>query len=157
MRNETNVIAICGFALVAALIVVGVVSDGIVRHIIQTGPVLVASFLVLRGAASAAWGAVAAFLVWLFIIACIWLFLLGIARVVTGHFSPTEIAMTVVAAIAAMIGIVAALRARRETTLINGLCFFVLFAVLQIAALWLSFQPHFSSDHNFALWISGAA
>jgi hypothetical protein len=156
MRNGINVVAISGLVLVGALIVVGVVSGGIVRHIIQTGPVLVASFLVLRGAASAAWGAVAAFLVWLFIMTCIWLFLLGIARVITGHYSPTEIAMTVVVAIAAVIGIVAALRARRETTFIRGLCFFVLFAVLQVAALWLSFQPHFSNDHNFALWISRA-
>jgi hypothetical protein len=87
---------------------------------------------------------------------CIWLFLLGIARVITGDFSPIEIAMTIVVAIAAMIGIVAALHARRETTLLGGLCFFVLFGALQVAALWLSFQPHFSNDHNFALWISRA-
>jgi hypothetical protein len=44
------------------------------------------------------------FLFWLTIMVFIWLFLLGWARIVSGHFFPTEIAMTLVVGLASLVG-----------------------------------------------------
>ena len=47
---------------------------------------------------------------WLFIMLLIWLYLLGIARVVTGHFTPAEVSLTVVIGLACVVGLGASAR-----------------------------------------------
>src|SRR5262245_58700583 len=93
MRQE-KWIAICGLVVIAALLIVGVVSHGVLRHIVQTLPVWIIVVLGLRDRASVKWAAIPIFLFWLFIMTLIWLFLLGWSRIASGTYSPTEIAMT---------------------------------------------------------------
>ena len=68
----------------------------------------------------------------------IWLFLLGWARIVTGHFSPVEIAMTLVIGVACLFGIGAALRWRTAVQPLTALGISALFGVLQLLAFRLS-------------------
>ena len=66
----------------------------------------------------------------------IWLYLTGIARIVSGTFSPTEIAMTIVIGVASVMGIAACFRARQGTGVGLAVLAFVVSAVLQ----WIAFQ-----------------
>jgi hypothetical protein len=72
----------------------------------------------------------------------IWLFLLGLARIVSGHFFPTEVAMTLVVGAASMTGIVASLRWRTAIRPAAALAVFLAFAVLQFLAFRLSLIPY---------------
>lgn len=148
--------ALCAFAIIVALVVVGAVSDGVVRHIIQTAPLWIVVVLGLRNAPATKWAALPMAIVWLIIMALIWLFLLGLANIVTGRFSPVEIAMTVVVGAASLAAIVGfwpgrsgASLAARTTGLLAG-------AALQVAAVALSLQDPFYSDTALAAWMSAS-
>jgi hypothetical protein len=78
------------------------------------------------------------FLLWLFIMALIWAFLLGIARIVTGHFTIPEVILTLTIGAASLMGLVAAVRARSGPPRFLRVAAFVLFAAMQIAVMWLS-------------------
>jgi hypothetical protein len=54
------------------------------------------------------------FVFWLLLMAAIWLYLVGWARIISGTFTPTEIAMTVVVGIASRVGIVRAIAIKSE-------------------------------------------
>ena len=78
------------------------------------------------------------FVFWLGIMVLIWLYLLGWARIVTGQFSATEIAMTIVVGAASLPGILFAARGWRFAT---GAPLFVAGLALQVGAFWISLQP----------------
>jgi hypothetical protein len=99
----------------AALLVVGMVSHGVIRHLVQTAPLWLAIVLGARRSDLCKWAALPSFLFWLLLMTAAWLFLLGRARIVSGTFTPIEIAMTVVVGAASTLGIVVALRARTAT------------------------------------------
>lgn len=82
---------------------------------------------------------------WLVIVVLIWLFLLGRARVVTGHFSTTEIAMTLIIGIACLIGLIKSFRWQTTVRwpLASGVT--VLFAILQLAAFRISLIPYIAT------------
>ena len=67
----------------------------------------------------------------------IWLFLLGIAHVISGHFSSIEIAMTIVVGLASAVGAMLCVLRARWSWLGAGLI--VLFAALQVALMRISF------------------
>src|SRR5437867_13355632 len=96
--TSAKTVGYCSLAVVVALYVVGAVSipPGSLRHEVQTLPLWFPIVAGLRGRELAKWAAVPCLLFWLTIMILIWLFLLGCARIVTGHFFPTEIAMTLV-------------------------------------------------------------
>ena len=71
----------------------------------------------------------------------IWLFLLGWARIVSGTFSPTEIAMTLIVGLASMVGIVNALTVRSGVGAWSATSVVLLVAVLQVTAFRLSLLP----------------
>ena len=104
--RDFHLLVICCVTMIAALLVVGVVSHGVVRHIVQTSPLWIAIMLAVRRSPWSKWAALPCFAFWLVLMAAIWLYLLGWARLVTGHFSPTEIAMTMIVGIASLTGIV---------------------------------------------------
>ena len=79
---------------------------------------------------------------WLTIMAFIWLFLLGWARIVTGTFTPAEIAMTLVVGGASITGIVVCLRWRTAVPATTATGIVLVFAVLQIAAMAISLIPY---------------
>ena len=124
-----------------ALLVVGIVSDTLLRHIIQIAPLVVALSLLPR---RFDWGVSAAaplFAFWLFVMGAIWLFLLGVARIVTGTFTPVEVILTVIIGLASLLGLGTAYRHGTAIPILARLGTIVTFAVLQFAAMWFSVQP----------------
>src|ERR1700736_4637641 len=105
-------IASCCLAVLIALYVVGAVSHGSLRHEVQTLPLWIPIVLGFRDRGLAKWFALPCLIFWLAIVVFIWLFLLGWARIVSGHFSPTEILMTLVIGAACLFGIVTSFRWR---------------------------------------------
>jgi len=84
---------------------VGLASNLVLRHIVQTAPLWVAVVLGFRRSHAAPWVALPFFLFWLLLMALIWAYLLGISTFFSGHFSPVEIAMTFIVGAASMVGI----------------------------------------------------
>ena len=95
---EVRQTAVCLIVVTVALIVVGVVSDTLGRHIVQAVPVVVTVGLVLRWPATGAWAAVGVFLVWLAVMAAIWAYLLGLSEIVSGTYTNFEVFLTIVIA-----------------------------------------------------------
>ena len=137
-----KLVAWCCLAILIALYVVGAVSHGSLRHEVQTLPLWIPIVLGFRDDARANWCALPCFLFWLAIVAMIWAFLLNIAHIVSGHFSPTERTMTGIMAIAGLTGLVTIARAKRSVKLPVALGLFVLLAALQFAAFRLSLLPN---------------
>jgi hypothetical protein len=132
----------CVALLAIALILVGVVSDTLVRHLVQVAALLCAFVLLVAGRTE--WGVAAAaplFAFWLLIMAGIWAFLLGVARIFTGTFSTVEILLTVVIALLALTGLAATSRTTASSPRLLRLAVVLLFLVLQVAAMWMSVQP----------------
>ncbi len=123
-----------------ALLAVGIVSHTLVRHIIQVTPLVVAIALVFRRPALAVVAAMPLFAFWLLLMASIWLFLLGVARIFTGTFTQVEITLTIIVGLASAVGLGAA--CRRGAGALSGtrITTIVAFAVLQFAAMWASVQ-----------------
>jgi hypothetical protein len=132
--NQTRTIGICCAAIIAALYVVGLVSGTELRHVVQTAPIWIGVVLGFRASALARWIALPFFLFWLAIVVLIWLFLLGVAHVVSGTFTPPEVAMTVVMGCASLGGIAAAFQRGKRTSAMAAVGAFVVGAVLQFAA-----------------------
>jgi hypothetical protein len=97
---------------------------------------------------AAKWTAVPCFVIWLTLMTLmtfIWLFLLGWARIVSGHFSPTEIVLTLIVGAASVTGLGVSLRWPTNFTWLKGLATAALLAVLQLAALRISFIPYIAN------------
>jgi hypothetical protein len=77
----------------------------------------------------------------LLLMTSIWLFLLGWARIISGTFSPTEIAMTLIVGLASIVGIVTAVRMRTAVRALPAAAVVLLVALLQVTALRISFLP----------------
>jgi hypothetical protein len=134
-------IAWCCVAIVAALLVVGSVSHGVVRHIVQTAPLWAGVVLGFRRDELSKWVALPSFLFWLTIMIFIWLFLLGWAQIVQGTFSPTEIAMTLIVGATSVVGLFTCFQTKTTTSVGMAILFFVLFAGLQLLTFRLSLLP----------------
>jgi hypothetical protein len=142
--TRAKTVGACALAVLVALYVVGAVSvpPGSLRHEIQTLPLwfpIVAGF---RNKNAAKWAALPCFIFWLTLMIVIWLFLLGWARLISGHFFPSEIAMTLIVGIASLLGIAVCARWRSTVRPRVAAGIFVLFAVLQFLALRLSLIPY---------------
>jgi hypothetical protein len=129
----------CLIGLAIALLVVGGVSGTVLRHVVQILPV-VAAILILRTRPD--WGAYASipiFVFWIGIVALIWLFLLGISHIANGRFTPIEIVLTFFMMVFSLVGAVSSIRLGRSLPPIGRLLAISLFALFQVAAMWLSF------------------
>src|SRR5437870_8960069 len=146
MRNASKWVAYCSLAILVALYVVGAVSHGSLRHEVQTLPLWFPIVLGFRQRELAKWSALPCFIFWLVIMAFIWLFLLGWARILTGHYSPVEVAMTLVIGAACLYGIVVSLRWRTAARRIVALGVAALFAALQLLAFRLSLIPYIANQ-----------
>ena len=137
-------VAYCSLAILVALYVVGAVSvpPGSLRHEVQTLPLWFPIVLGFQRRDLAKWAALPCFLFWLTIMIFIWLFLLGWARIVSGHFFPTEIAMTLVVGAASAVGLFACIRWRTATAPATAAAMFLLFAALQLIAFRVSLYPY---------------
>jgi hypothetical protein len=141
---SAKIVGICLVGVMLSLLVVGVVSATPVRHAIQVIPALIAFLAVVRRAGWAVHAARPLFLFWLFIVLAIWLYLLGIANVVSGRFTPAEVTLTVVIGASSLWGLVASLRMPSAVTGRTGFVTSAVFALLQVGALWVSLQPAFA-------------
>jgi len=144
MMTRARTVGSCALAMLMALYVVGAVSipPGSLRHEVQTLPLwfpIVAGF---RGRELAKWAALPCFIFWLPLMIVIWLFLLGWARLISGHFFPSEIAMTVIVGAASFVGIAVSVRWRTTVRPTVAAGMFVVFLVLQFMAFRLSFVPY---------------
>ena len=142
MPSAPKWIAYCALAILIALYVVGAVSSGSLRHEVQTLPLWCPIVLGFRRSQNAKWSALPCFLFWLAIVIAIWLFLLGWARIVTGHFSPVEVAMTLIIGFACICGVFVSFRWRTEVRPAVALGVTVLFIAFQLLAFRLSLLPY---------------
>jgi len=141
MGKDFRILTGCCLAMIAALLVVGAVSHGVLRHIVQTSPLWITIVLGIRRSASTKWTALPCFVFWLLLMTAIWLYLLGWAQFLSGTFSLTEIAMTLVVGLAAMAGIVKAVGMSSGVRAWSALVTALLVAVFQVAVFRLSFLP----------------
>ncbi len=143
MSNPSRRIAVALLGLILGLLAVGVVSGTPVRHVIQSLPAALALALVIRRVPGAACAALPVFGVWLLIMVAIWLFLLGLARITTGHFSPTEIALTLVIGASCLVGLSQTFRTQPIASRMTRVAWAIAFTALQLAALWASLRSAF--------------
>ena len=131
--------------VLVSLLLVGLVSGTMIRHAVQVLPVLAAGLVVVLRLAWSRFAAMPVFAFWLFITILIWLYLLGLASVVTGRFSPAEVGLTVVIGMACVAGLGATARGPTRSHWRAGVAAFLLFGALQVGAMWLSLQPALAS------------
>jgi hypothetical protein len=131
--------ALAGVAV--SLLLVGVVSGTPVRHAVQVAPCLLALAAACRRAPWAAAAALPVFVAWLLIMLAIWLWLLGLARITTGRFTPAEIGLTIAVGASCAWGIAAVFRARSAARPAVRAAAAVVFGALQVGAVWLSLHP----------------
>jgi hypothetical protein len=145
--TNPKIVGYGSLAVLIALYVVGAVSvpPGSLRHEVQTLPLWFPLVAGLRNKELAKWAALPCLIFWLVIMIFIWLFLLGWARIVSGRFFPSEIAMTLVVGAASLAGIVACLRWRTAVRPVVAAGVFLLFGALQFLALRLSLIPYVAS------------
>jgi len=142
VNRAPRVIAYCSLAILLALYLVGAVRHGSLRHEVQTLPLWFPIVTGFQQREIAKWAALPCLIFWLVIMIFIWLFLLGWARMVTGHFSPTEIAMTLTIGGACLIGLAASVRWRTTVQPLTALGVSALFGALQVLAMRLSLIPY---------------
>jgi uncharacterized membrane protein YoaK (UPF0700 family) len=142
MATAPKWIAYCALAVLVALYIVGAVSSGSLRHEVQTLPLWFPIVLGFRQSQNAKWSALPCFLFWLAVMVAIWLFLLGWARIVTGHFSPVEIAMTLIIGVASVCGLLVCFRWKTEVSPAVAFGMTVLFVAFQLIAFRVSVLPY---------------
>jgi len=144
---SAKTVAFSSLTILIALLVVGAVSipPGSLRHEVQTLPLWFPIVLGFQKRELAKWAALPCLLFWLTIMIFIWLFLLGWARIVTGHFFPTEVAMTLIVGLATIAGLGACLRWRTGIRPAVASGMFVLCAALQFLAFRLSLYPYIAN------------
>ncbi len=134
--------ALCCLAIIIALVGgVGLASNLVLRHLVQTLPLWIGVLLGFRRARATAWVALPLFAFWLPLMAIIWLYLLGIAHLISGYFSPIEIAMTIIVGAASLIGIALFARFKSHLSAMTAVILFVGVAALQYGCFVLSFSP----------------
>lgn len=141
MLKNSRILACCSVVMIVALLVVGAVSHGVIRHIVQTSPLWFSVVLGFRGSATTKWAALPCYAVWLTIMALIWMFLLGWSRIVHGTFSPIEIAMTIVVGAASALGIVRGAATKSGVRAPGAIAITGAVLLLQLAAIRLSLLP----------------
>lgn len=119
-ERASTFVAYCSLTILVALYVVGAVSHGSLRHEVQTLPLWFPIMLGFRQRELTKWSALPCLSFWLAIMVFIWLFLLGWARIASGHFRPVEIAVTVVIGIACVSGLGIIFRWRTSVHPFNG-------------------------------------
>lgn len=136
----------CLVGLAAAALLVGIVSATVLRHIVQIIPIALALGVIRKRPAIGGYAALPIFAFWTFAVVMIWLFLLGLAGLASGRYSPTEVAATVVMAGCSLFGGMNAIQLGRSLRPMRKILVFVLFLVLQLLVMWVSFMRTIAYD-----------
>jgi hypothetical protein len=131
--------------VLAALLLVGLVSGTILRHAVQVLPVLLVTGVIAAQPAWSRFAAMPIFTFWFCIMLLIWSYLLGWVNVIGGRFTPAEIGLTVVIGLACVAGLAATARGTGRSRAWAGAAAFMTSAALQVGAMWLSLQPALST------------
>jgi hypothetical protein len=118
---------------------------GSLRHEVQTLPLWAPIVLGFRGHKMAKWSGLACLTVWLLLMLMIWSFLAGWTHLLSGHFSPVEIVLTIVVGTACVCGIAMSIRWRTAMGRPAAFGAVVLFVGLQLLAVRLSFLPYIAN------------
>ena len=141
---EPIIIAVCCLGIILALVLgVGLARRLVVRHLVQTIPLWTGVVLGFRRSKTAGWIGLPLFLFWLLLMALIWAFLLGISTFFGGHFSPVEIAMTIIVGAASIVGIVMFARLKSNLGAASAASLFVIAGVVQWLCFRVAFLPAF--------------
>lgn len=136
----------CLVGLAAAALLVGIVSATVLRHIVQIIPIALALGVIRKRPAIGGYAALPIFAFWTFAVVMIWLFLLGLAGLASGRYSPTEVAATVVMAGCSLFGGMNAIQLGRSLRPMRKILVFVLFLVLQLLVMWVGFMRTIAYD-----------
>ena len=138
-RDPKQVVQACLVGLALALLLVGIVSGTVLRHLIQIIPLVLALALVRRPPGLGAFAALPIFLFWILVVVLIWLFLLGLSNIASGRYTPIEVASTFVMFACSVVGVAGCVRLGREQRMGRSSLLFLLFTALQIVAMRISF------------------
>jgi hypothetical protein len=127
--------------VIAGLLAVGMVSGTISRHLVQVTPAAVALALVAAGSTCGRAAALPVVTFWGGLMVTIWLFLLGLHRMIGGRFTGVEIALTVAIAAACLVGLRGGGRPTANAPHAMRLATAIAFGLFQLAAFWASLQP----------------
>ena len=139
MSQRQKLIAVCLGAVLASLLLVGVVSATFLRHVIQVLPLAVALVAVTRRSDLAPFEAFAVFALWLLLMVLIWLYLIGVQTFFTGTFSSVEMLLTVIIGLSSILGSVACAGCKSTVGVPGRVAVFLGFAAFQVGAMWVSF------------------
>jgi hypothetical protein len=137
--QSVRIVGGCLVGLALALLLVGVVSGTVLRHLVQIVPIMVCLGVLARRPHWGAYAAIPVFACWTLIVVLIWLFLLGLSRVANGHYTPIEVISTFVMAVCSTVGVVKSIQLGRSLRAMGRLSMLLLFAVIQFVAMWISF------------------
>jgi hypothetical protein len=144
--NAPKLIGYCGLITLIALYIVGAVSNGVLRHAVQTLPLWFVIAAGFRGRELVKYASAPCFTIWFVLMVLIWLFLLGWAKVISGHFKPIEVVLTLIVGAASVAGLLTGLRWKTSLSWTKALFTAAVFALFQIAALRISFLPMIAKD-----------
>jgi hypothetical protein len=128
-------------ALILALWAVGLVTGTPIRHLTQSAPIAIAVALGARRLPIVKWAALAFFLFWLSLQIMVWLYLLGWAGPGTIRFSSVEIALSIIIAFVALVGIASCFGYRSSVGRVPAFGAFVLSGALGAASFLASMAP----------------
>ncbi len=143
MRSRRNAVIGCLCGIGAALLVVGVVSGTLIRHVVQIVLVVVALAVVRARPARGSHAAMPVFAWWLLMMVLVWLYLAGVPMFFDGDFTLAEIVLTGLTALFCVLGLVACPRMESTTSIASRLVTVAVFGVFQFAMMWASFLPSF--------------
>ena len=104
-----NTVRLVLVGLALSLLLVGLVSDTLLRHAIQVSPIVLVLILAPRWPREVgSWMAVGLCSFWLAVMVLIWLFLLGISQIADGRYTAVEVALTILIGGLCSLGIVRA-------------------------------------------------
>jgi hypothetical protein len=135
----------CLMGIILGLILVGLVSGTPLRHVVQVLPACIVLVALNRPTPWTSYAALAIFIFWLLIMALIWLHILGLAHILSGNFSRAETVLTFFIGGWCLVGLFRFFTTPTSAKLAARVTAFAGFALLQIAALWLSLQPSLSN------------
>ena len=102
--------------IVVCLVLLGVLSDTVARHVLQAAPGVIAAGAVMRRSTASTLFAVGVCSFWLVVMGLIWLFLAGLPGMASGSYSPGEIFLTIGIAVFAVAGILRGARMENRTS-----------------------------------------
>lgn len=136
---EQRIVRGCLIGLTVALLLVGVVSGTVLRHVVQSVPILIGLAVLARRPDWGAYTAIPIFAFWALIVTLIWLFLLGLSPIASGRYTATEVILTFVMIGCSIVGITKSVRLGRSLPPLAKVLTFFAFAGVQFGAMWLSF------------------